>query len=182
MEACRGPQRKGLVQRFRGGSRLPPVPLHRRRRRGAQLAARLRGGQHGPALESGDSGATDRAVHRLGQQRPVSVINYVAQGTIEHGMLSLIDFKKSVFSGVLDGGSDEVFLGGSRLKNFMETVERASGSIPAAMPLQEAPATAPEAISDAQVALEETREDAAGASAAARRRMDRTGHGGPGFS
>lgn len=30
----------------------------------------------------------------------------------------------------LDGGSEEVFLGGSRLKNFTETVERARGSKP----------------------------------------------------
>ena len=108
-------------------------------------------------------------VHRLGQHRPVSVINYVAQGTIEHGMLSLIDFKKSVFAGVLDGGNDEVFLGGSRLKTFMETVERATGNVPPAMPPEEAPsatAAETEAISDAQMALEEKQEAAAGVAAA----------------
>jgi len=94
-------------------------------------------------------------VHRLGQHRPVSVFNYVAQGTIEHGMLSLIDFKKSVFAGVLDEGSDEVFLGGSRLKNFMDTVERASSGIPPAMPPQEAPDPAfEEIVSEAQMDTE----------------------------
>lgn len=70
-------------------------------------------------------------VHRLGQQRSVQVVNFVAKGAIEEGMLSLLQFKKSLFSGVLDGGAKEVFLGGGRLKRFMETVETATQSIPA---------------------------------------------------
>lgn len=73
-------------------------------------------------------------VHRLGQHRPVRVVHLIAQGTIEEGMLSLLQFKTAMFAGVLDGGKDEVFLGGSRLKRFMESVETATGSIPAAMP------------------------------------------------
>lgn len=75
-------------------------------------------------------------IHRLGQSRPVRVVNFVAQGTIEHGMLSLLSFKKSMFAGVLDGGQDEVFLGGTRLKRFMESVDKATGSIPQPMPRQ----------------------------------------------
>jgi hypothetical protein len=71
-------------------------------------------------------------VHRLGQTQPVRVINFVAQGTIEEGMLSVIGFKKSLFAGVLDGGEKEVFLGGTRLKKFIETVDRATGAIPTA--------------------------------------------------
>lgn len=71
-------------------------------------------------------------VHRLGQQRPVQVLNFVAQGTIEEGMLGVLKFKKSLFAGVLDGGEKEVFLGGSRLTKFMETVEKTTTSIPAA--------------------------------------------------
>ncbi len=62
-------------------------------------------------------------VHRLGQTRGVRVVNFVAQGTIEEGMLSVLAFKKSLFAGVLDGGAREVFLGGSRLTRFMESVE-----------------------------------------------------------
>src|SRR5207247_2140184 len=34
-----------------------------------------------------------------------------------------------LFAGVLDGGESEVFLGGSRLSRFMETVERATTTI-----------------------------------------------------
>ncbi len=72
-------------------------------------------------------------VHRLGQRQPVRVVNFVAQGTIEEGMLSVLRFKKSLFAGVLDGGETEVFLGGSRLTKFMETVESATSAIPEAM-------------------------------------------------
>jgi superfamily II DNA or RNA helicase len=73
-------------------------------------------------------------IHRLGQHRPVRVVNFVAQGTIEHGMLSLLSFKQSLFSGVLDKGKDEVFLGGTRLKRFMDSVDQATRAIPESMP------------------------------------------------
>jgi len=69
-------------------------------------------------------------VHRLGQTRPVQVVNFVAKGTIEEGMLSVLGFKRSLFAGVLDGGDREVFLGGSRLKRFMESVENVTAGIP----------------------------------------------------
>lgn len=75
-------------------------------------------------------------VHRLGQHRPVRVVHLIAQGTIEEGMLALLSFKTAVFSGVLDGGKDEVFLGGTRLKRFMESVESATGSISTGAPVQ----------------------------------------------
>ena len=76
-------------------------------------------------------------VHRLGQHRPVRVVNFVAQGTIEQGMLSVLSFKQSMFAGVLDGGANEVFLGGSRLKRFMDSVDKVTQAIPAAMPSEE---------------------------------------------
>ncbi len=69
-------------------------------------------------------------VHRLGQKQPVRVVNFVSKGTIEEGMLDVLKFKTSLFSGALDGGEKEVFLGGSRLNRFMETVEKATTSIP----------------------------------------------------
>ncbi len=88
-------------------------------------------------------------IHRLGQHRPVRVVNFVAQGTIEHGMLSLLAFKQSLFSGVLDKGKDEVFLGGTRLKRFMDSVDQATRAIPEAMPQQA------EAAEDGQAPEEE---------------------------
>jgi superfamily II DNA or RNA helicase len=68
-------------------------------------------------------------VHRLGQTRPVQVLSFVAKGTIEEGMLGLLRFKQSLFGGVLDGGEREVFLGGDRLKRFMESVETVTTAI-----------------------------------------------------
>jgi superfamily II DNA or RNA helicase len=62
-------------------------------------------------------------VHRLGQSRSVQVVNFVAEGTIEERMLSILAFKKSLFAGVLDGGESEIFLGGTRLTKFMESVD-----------------------------------------------------------
>jgi superfamily II DNA or RNA helicase len=87
-------------------------------------------------------------VHRLGQSQPVRVVNFVARGAIEEGMLEVLRFKKSLFAGVLDGGEKEVFLGGTRLTKFMETVEAATAAIPASVqeeePEPETPAVAEE--------------------------------------
>lgn len=69
-------------------------------------------------------------VHRLGQKRAVRVVNFVSQGTIEEGMLEVLKFKKNLFSGVLDDGAKDVFMGGSRLQKFIESVEQATAAIP----------------------------------------------------
>ena len=68
-------------------------------------------------------------VHRMGQSRGVQVVDFVGQGSIEEGMLSVLAFKKSLFAGVLDGGENEVFLQGTRLSKFMESVEQVAGAI-----------------------------------------------------
>jgi superfamily II DNA or RNA helicase len=69
-------------------------------------------------------------VHRLGQTKPVQVMHFVARETIEHSMLDLIRFKRSLFTGVLDGTQDQVFMGGTRLKKFMDGVDAATSAIP----------------------------------------------------
>src|SRR5262249_50990852 len=69
-------------------------------------------------------------VPRLRQSQPVRVVNFGSQGSIEEGMLEVLKFKKSPFAGVLDGGENEVFLGGTRFNKFMETVEAATSAIP----------------------------------------------------
>ncbi len=68
-------------------------------------------------------------VHRMGQTRPIQVINFVAKGTIEEGMLSVLAFKRSLSAGILDGGSGEVSLGGSRLNRFMKDIENVTGNM-----------------------------------------------------
>ena len=66
-------------------------------------------------------------IHRMGQTRPVQIINLVSQGTIEEGMLSVLAFKRSLSAGILDGGDPEISLGGSRLSRFMRDVEKVTG-------------------------------------------------------
>ena len=68
-------------------------------------------------------------VHRMGQSRGVQVINFVGQGSIEEGMLSVLAFKSSLFAGVLDGGATDVFLQGTRLSQFMKSVEQVAGAM-----------------------------------------------------
>ena len=81
-------------------------------------------------------------VHRIGQRAPVRVVNFVAEGTIEQGMLSVLRFKKSLFAGVLDGGETEVFLGKGRLDRFMESIERVRAEIQPVPVSEEPPADA----------------------------------------
>jgi superfamily II DNA or RNA helicase len=139
-----GQQRKGLIDRFRDDPRCRAFLATDAGGVGLNL-------QHASVVVNMDLPWNPAVleqrigrVHRLGQRRPVQVVNFVAQGTIEEGMLSVLAFKKSLFAGVLDGGEKEVFLGGSRLNRFMETVERAAASIPAAT-MEEAREEAPAA-------------------------------------
>jgi hypothetical protein len=67
-------------------------------------------------------------------------------------MLSVLGFKRSLFAGVLDGGEREVFLGGSRLKRFMESVENVTTGIPAPIVEEAAEAAVAEpAVAEARV-------------------------------
>ena len=68
-------------------------------------------------------------IHRMGQKRPVQIVNLVSKGTIEEGMLSVLAFKRSLAAGILDGGTGEISLGGSRLNRFMKDVENVTGNM-----------------------------------------------------
>ncbi len=97
-------------------------------------------------------------IHRMGQARPVQIVNFVAKGTIEESMQSVLSFKRSLSAGILDGGVGDVALGGSRLTRFMKEVEGVTGRIvegEALAPAEEAGSAAgsrPEAASDASAA------------------------------
>jgi len=82
-------------------------------------------------------------VHRMGQSQPVRVVNYISEGTIEHGMLSLLAFKRSMFAGVLDGAAHEVSMGEGALSRFMRTVETAISSTPQVSPTPTEEASSP---------------------------------------
>lgn len=62
-------------------------------------------------------------IYRLGQERKVSIINFVSKGTIEERMLDVLKFKSNMFEGVLDNGEDSVFVENSKFNKLMETVE-----------------------------------------------------------
>ncbi|AYH44301.1 DEAD/DEAH box helicase [Azoarcus sp. DN11] len=68
-------------------------------------------------------------IHRMGQKRSVQIVNFVAKGTIEEGMLSVLAFKRSLSAGILDGGTGEIALGGSRLNRFMKEVENVTNHV-----------------------------------------------------
>jgi len=67
-------------------------------------------------------------IHRLGQKNKVQIINFVAQGTIEHRMLSVLVFKSALAQGILDKGEDAIFMDTDKFSKFMETVEAVTGS------------------------------------------------------
>jgi SNF2 family DNA or RNA helicase len=57
-------------------------------------------------------------IYRLGQNKKIQVFNFISAHSIEHRILHLLEFKKSVFAGVLDeDGKDQVMLEG-----FMQAV------------------------------------------------------------
>ena len=96
-------------------------------------------------------------IHRMGQKRPVQIVNFIAKGTIEEGMLSVLAFKRSLSAGILDGGQSEISLGGSRLSRFMKEVENVTGR----MGEGEAMMAAEEAASVASAPVESPGEAAA---------------------
>jgi superfamily II DNA/RNA helicase len=73
-------------------------------------------------------------IYRMGQKKNVSIINLVAQGTIEERMLEVLKFKKGVAAGILDAGDNNIFMGESKFKMFMKSVETITAGLPAAQP------------------------------------------------
>ena len=67
-------------------------------------------------------------VHRYGQKSKVSVINFVSSGTIEHRMIGVLNFKGSLFDGILNDGEDSIFMGEDKFRAFMKTVEGITGT------------------------------------------------------
>lgn len=62
-------------------------------------------------------------IHRMGQKNNVQVINFVSADSIEEQMLTKLNFKSSMFEGILDGGSDSIFLEDSKFDKLMQTVQ-----------------------------------------------------------
>ncbi|MBL8796119.1 MAG: DEAD/DEAH box helicase, partial [Planctomycetia bacterium] len=66
-------------------------------------------------------------VHRLGQHRPVQVINLVTRGSIEERVLKTAALKQSLFEGVFADGSDEVSFESLGQKSLLDTMRELVG-------------------------------------------------------
>lgn len=62
-------------------------------------------------------------IYRIGQKRNIQVINLVASNTIEERMLTTLNFKSSLFEGILDNGEDSIFLEDSKFDKMMSAIE-----------------------------------------------------------
>jgi superfamily II DNA or RNA helicase len=66
-------------------------------------------------------------VHRMGQNRPVRVINLVTRGTIEEKVLRTLEAKQGLFAGVFDGGDDEIPFEAVNRSGFLEGMRELLG-------------------------------------------------------
>ncbi|OAI47883.1 helicase Snf2 [Planctomycetaceae bacterium SCGC AG-212-F19] len=83
-------------------------------------------------------------VHRMGQHRPVQVVNFVTRGSIEERVLKTLELKRSLFDGIFAGTSDEVSFAALGRRAFLDTVrELMADERPAPPPqLEPMPSTA----------------------------------------
>ena len=61
-------------------------------------------------------------VHRMGQSRPVRVINFVTRGTIEEKVLRTIGAKQGLFAGVFSGDEDEIPFAAVNTSGFLDAM------------------------------------------------------------
>jgi SNF2 family DNA or RNA helicase len=59
-------------------------------------------------------------VHRMGQNRPVRVVNLVTRGTIEEKVLRTLEAKQGLFAGVFESDADEIPFEASQKQGFLE--------------------------------------------------------------
>jgi hypothetical protein len=80
-------------------------------------------------------------VHRLGQHRPVQVINLVTRDSIEERVLKTLALKRTLFDGVFTGASDEVSFASLGQRAFLDTVRDLVATPPPGLPPTPAPPT-----------------------------------------
>jgi superfamily II DNA or RNA helicase len=82
-------------------------------------------------------------VHRMGQHRPVQVINLITRGTIEERVLKTLARKRTLFDGLFSGMSNEVAFEALGQQTFLETVRDLVSEQEPRAPEPPAPAPAP---------------------------------------
>ena len=118
-------------------------------------------------------------VHRMGQNRPVRVVNFVTRGTIEERVLRTLEAKQGLFAGLFEGDEDEIPFEAVGRTGFLDSLrdmlaERAEGRAeaptPAAHPKDAFLAAAVQLL-EALAPIMATEESAGGLSADLRRRI-----------
>jgi superfamily II DNA or RNA helicase len=117
-----GPQRRGLIERFRddpecrvffstdaGGTGLNLQV--------ADTLINLEPPWNPAVLEQRIA-----RVHRLGQHQPVQVFNLVTRDSIEEQVLRVLQRKRALFAGVFEGNTDEVAFASLGHQTFLDTV------------------------------------------------------------
>ncbi len=66
-------------------------------------------------------------VHRMGQERPVRVVNLVTRNSIEEQVLKTIALKRELFASVFDGETDEVHFTALGQEAFLDTIRELIG-------------------------------------------------------
>jgi hypothetical protein len=61
-------------------------------------------------------------VHRMGQSRPVRVVNFVTRGTIEEKVLRTLGAKQGLFTGVFEGDADEIPFEAAKTGGFLDAM------------------------------------------------------------
>ena len=61
-------------------------------------------------------------VHRMGQSRPVRVVNFVTRGTIEERVLQTLATKQGLFTGLFAGDADEIPFEAARASGFLDSM------------------------------------------------------------
>jgi SNF2 family DNA or RNA helicase len=61
-------------------------------------------------------------VHRMGQSRPVRVVNFVTRGTIEEKVLRRLEAKQNLFAGIFAGDADEIPFEAISTGGFLDTM------------------------------------------------------------
>jgi SNF2 family DNA or RNA helicase len=77
-------------------------------------------------------------VHRMGQKRPVRVINFVTRGTVEERVLKALALKQGLFNNLFEDGEDEFAFAATGAAPFLDTMRKL---LDESLPLEKEPAS-----------------------------------------
>ncbi len=85
-------------------------------------------------------------VHRMGQSRPVRVINFVTRGTIEVKVLRTLQAKQELFTSLFEGNADEMPFEAAKSTTFLDTMRELVDEEPGEAVLEAADGKRPTAL------------------------------------